>query len=153
MYVIVTKEKNKKMPSRETLYQCFSKNPHDCGFMYAVKNHVYIKKGFMDFDLFYNRITKLDKQIDLTKNAIIMHFRISTSGKIDEENCHPYPITSNLRDTRSTFLKCDDIAFCHNGIIKEYVTRETFYRKKIRIIFLFLLFFSSSLFILSFFSA
>lgn len=120
MCVIVAKEKNKKMPTRETLKKCFSKNPHGCGFMYAENNRVYIEKGFMDFDSFYQRILELDQQIDLTKNSIVMHFRISTSGNIDSGNCHPYPITNNLRLTRETFIQCSDVAFCHNGIIHDY---------------------------------
>ena len=89
--------------------------------MYAKNNSVYIEKGFMDFESFYRRIEELDQQINLTNHAIVIHFRISTSGKIDKENCHPYPITNNLRYTRCTLLKCNDVAFCHNGIIRDYI--------------------------------
>ena len=49
MCVIVTKEINQKMPSKETLKQCFLANPDGCGFMYNYENEVYIEKGFMTF--------------------------------------------------------------------------------------------------------
>ena len=34
MCVIVSKEMNQKMPSKETLKLCFLANPDGCGFMY-----------------------------------------------------------------------------------------------------------------------
>ena len=105
MCVIVTKEMNQKMPSKETLKQCFLANPGGCGFMYNYENEVYIEKGFMTFESFYARLKELDEQIGLKKRAVVFHFRISTSGLIDEGNCHPYPICNDIRVMRSTYLK------------------------------------------------
>lgn len=124
MCVIVSKEMNQKMPSKETLKQCFLANPDGCGFMYNYENEVYIEKGFMTFESFYARLKELDEQIGLKKRAIVFHFRISTSGLIDEGNCHPYPICNNIRVMRSTYLKCKDVAFCHNGIISDYIPKS-----------------------------
>ena len=124
MCVIVTKEMNRKMPSKETLKKCFLANPDGCGFMYNYDNHVYIEKGFMFFDEFYSRICELDSQINLKKCAIVFHFRISTSGKIDEGNCHPYPICDDIKFMRSTFLQCKDVAYCHNGVIRDYAPKD-----------------------------
>ena len=101
------KRNESKMPSKETLKQCFLANPDGCGFMY-----------------FYARLKELDEQIGLKKRAIVFHFRISTSGLIDEGNCHPYPICNNIRVMRSTYLKCKDVAFCHNGIISDYIPKS-----------------------------
>lgn len=124
MCVIVTKEMNQKMPSKETLKQCFHANPDGCGFMYNYENEVYIEKGFMTFESFYARLKELDEQIGLKKRAVVFHFRISTSGLIDEGNCHPYPICNDIRVMRSTYLKCKDVAFCHNGIIDNYIPKS-----------------------------
>ena len=124
MCVIVTKEMNQKMPSKETLKQCFLANPDGCGFMYNYENEVYIEKGFMTFESFYARLKELDEQIGLKKRAVVFHFRISTSGLIDEGNCHPYPICNDIRVMRSTYLKCKDVAFCHNGIIRDYTPKS-----------------------------
>ena len=124
MCVIISKEKGKKLPSKEFLYNCFKKNPDGSGFMYEFEHEVYIEKGFMDFDSLYNRLKELDSQINLQTHSLVMHFRISTSGKVDKENCHPYPITQNIDLMRETFLKTKDIAFCHNGIIRNYQSHD-----------------------------
>lgn len=74
MCVIVTKEMNQKMPSKETLKQCFLANPDGCGFMYNYENEVYIEKGFMTFESFYARLKELDGQIGLKKTSSCISF-------------------------------------------------------------------------------
>lgn len=125
MCVIISKEVGKKLPSRDFLFKCFKKNPDGSGFMYEYNHEVYIEKGFMKFELLYNRLKELDNQINLKNHSLVLHFRISTSGKIDPQNCHPYPISKNMGLMRETFLKTKDIAFCHNGIIRNYQSLDT----------------------------
>lgn len=124
MCVIISKEYGKSLPSKDFLYQCFKKNPDGSGFMYEYNHEVYIEKGFMKFDVLYNRLKELDSQINLKNHPLVMHFRISTSGKIDPQNCHPYPITRDYDIMRETYLKTKDIAFCHNGIISNYRPKD-----------------------------
>lgn len=76
MCIIVSKEKNKNIPSREILENCFNNNSDGAGFMYVLNKNVHIEKGFMNFESFYNRIIELDKKINLKKRSLIMHFRI-----------------------------------------------------------------------------
>lgn len=120
MCVIISKEEGKKLPSRDFLFKCFKKNPDGSGFMYEYNHEVYIEKGFMKFEHLYKRLKELDSQINLKNHSLVLHFRISTSGKIDPQNCHPYPISKNMDLMRETFLKTKGVAFCHNGVIRNY---------------------------------
>ena len=119
MCIIVAKNKNIDMPSKEVLKRCFNSNRDGAGYMYVKNGKVYINKGFMDFDSFYNSIEKLGKIYDLKKHALVMHFRISTGGNVDGGNCHPYPITSNEEYLRRKHF-VTDLGMCHNGTISHY---------------------------------
>lgn len=120
MCIIVSKEKGKSIPKKEILKNCFENNSDGAGFMYVNNGGVIIEKGFMDFESFYNRITELNKKINLKKRNVVFHFRISTSGKIDGATCHPYPITDKTEYLKHTFLKCS-IGMVHNGILSNFV--------------------------------
>jgi len=89
--------------SKATLEECFTNNPDGAGYMYAHEGKIIIKKGFFTFEDFWKAynvsINGYAKKADM-----VLHFRISTHGLIDEPNCHPHKIN-------------DRIAFVHNGII------------------------------------
>lgn len=119
MCIIVAKEKNVELPSKETLRRCFNKNPDGSGMMFVDKGKVCIRKGFMTFDEFYNYLIKMDSQLNFKNKSLVMHFRISTGGNVDEGNCHPYPITSNVKKLRKTSCMCD-VGMVHNGVISSY---------------------------------
>lgn len=120
MCIIVSKEKNKLIPTKEILKNCFDNNPDGAGFMYVYDKKVNIEKGFMNFESLYNRIIELDKQINLKKRSLIIHFRIGTSGKNDKATCHPFPISNNANELRAEKITCN-LAMVHNGIISNFV--------------------------------
>lgn len=126
MCIIVSKKKGVAMPSKETLRICFDNNSDGAGYMFAKDGNVYINKGFMDFDSFYQSIEKLSKIYDLTEHAIVMHFRISTGGNVDAGNCHPYPISNNKDDVRKTKF-VTDLGMAHNGTISDYSSGYSYY--------------------------
>lgn len=119
MCIIVAKEKGIEIPSRKTLKSCFDNNGDGAGFMYVNKNKVVIDKGYMDFDTFYKRLQKIDKKFDLKNKALVMHFRIGTSGENDRETTHPFPISNKVEDLKSIYIK-SDLGMVHNGIIDNY---------------------------------
>lgn len=121
MCVIVVKKAGQELPNYELLFKCFQKNPDGCGFMYNHNQKVHIEKGFMHFDKFYKRILDLDKKINLKSKGVVFHFRIMTSGKISRGNCHPFPISESISKLKKLNVNCEDIAFCHNGIINNYL--------------------------------
>ena len=63
------------------------------GFMIFddAKGKVHIRKGFMDFESFWNAVKDLPTDKDR-----VFHFRIATSGKISPECCHPFVLSDNL---------------------------------------------------------
>jgi len=125
MCIIVAKEKGVKLPSKSVLQECFKNNNDGAGLMYVQDNKVVIDKGYMNFKDFYKRIKKLQKRFNsnLTDKAIVMHFRIGTSGENDKKTTHPFPISNNAEDLRKTYIKTD-LGMAHNGIISNYVYGE-----------------------------
>lgn len=61
----------------------------------------------------------------MKKQLLLLHFRIATSGLIDAGNTHPFPISSNPKELRRTFL-FSDYALVHNGILKIKPEKEYF---------------------------
>lgn len=94
---------------RELLNNCWQNNGDGAGILYAKDGKMQIFKEMKSFDNFYNNY--LDIRNDVSKQNIVLHFRISTHGKINETNCHP-------------FLVNDELGFVHNGMIYD-VPRST----------------------------
>ena len=100
MCIAIYKPQGKTI-SKETLKRCYDINPDGAGFMFAEDKELHIKKGFFNFNKFYEAYKPhQDKKC-------VIHFRIKTHGKIDETNCHPFKINKSL-------------AFVHNGIISGF---------------------------------
>lgn len=65
-------------------------NPDGFGIMYVENNKVLFEKGFIkDNEL-------LDKIKELGDREFVLHFRIKTHGKIDKNNCHPFPVGNGV---------------------------------------------------------
>ena len=111
MCIIVSKERGIEMPSKEILKNCFNYNSDGAGLMYVTNGKVNIVKGFMTFNSFYSYIEKLEKAYDMKEKAIVMHFRISTQGNVDEGNCHPYPITRDEKKLRTTNIRTTIVSY------------------------------------------
>ena len=90
-------------PKRDEMLIGFENNPDGIGYCFSKDGKLIIRKAFFDFESFYQSYLA-DNIQGINK---LIHFRIATSGKIDELNCHPFKIT-------------DEIAFIHNGIIPNY---------------------------------
>ena len=120
MCIIVAKDKKSKLPSMDTLETCFNHNSDGAGLMYVDKGQVVIDKGFMTFKELKKKLEVLYKKFDNFKNkALVLHFRIGTSGTNTKENTHPYCISSDYRDLHKTKIFCD-LGIAHNGIINQY---------------------------------
>ena len=119
MCIIVAKEKGVNMPTKEILRNCFNNNSDGAGLMFVKDGKVSIRKGFMDFNDFYDYVQKLDKVHGLKNHAVVMHFRISTQGLVDGGNCHPFPITNNEEIIRKENVNTT-LGMAHNGIISDF---------------------------------
>ena len=128
MCVVVYKPKNKEMPSKETLFDCFVANPDGAGYMFQKDKKVCIKKGFMTFASFLENLQKdyedVGKDVDF-----VLHFRISTQGGVNQPCCHPYKVSKDMDELR--LLECEsDIGVAHNGIIRlttDYGSYSSYY--------------------------
>lgn len=125
MCIIVAKEKKVGLPTIETLKTCFEHNNDGAGFMYVNNGKVVIDKGYMSFDSFKRHYEKLCKKFnDFKDKALVMHFRIGTSGTNTGENTHPYCISTDYRDLHKTNVLCS-LGVVHNGIITQYNPKDT----------------------------
>lgn len=73
-------------------------NPHGAGIMYSQGGEIRIQK-FMNFDDFFGAYSDLDRNL-----RTVVHFRYSTSGKVNLANCHPFWVFEN------------ELAMAHNGV-------------------------------------
>ena len=106
--------------SEKEFRNCFVNNPDGAGFMIYddKKKKVHIRKGFMNFDDFWNAVKDLPTDRDR-----VFHFRIATSGKISPECCHPFVLSNSLEKMRETDV-FTDVGFSHNGVMSDFTPKE-----------------------------
>lgn len=102
MCLIISKPSNVRL-SRKTLRTCFLNNPHGAGYCFSYRGTLIVKKGFDTFRKFWKAYNS-DMGNQAKKSNVLIHFRISTSGLLDENNCHPHMVN-------------DDLCMVHNGIL------------------------------------
>ena len=115
MCVICVKPTNTLFPSKETLQNCFYNNDDGAGFMYTFKNKVYIHKGLMTFESFWNCLEQT-RQKTGDNVPYVMHFRISTQGH-HKECTHPFPLSDKMENLKKLKSACS-IGIAHNGVLK-----------------------------------
>lgn len=119
MCVIAYVSKSTELSEKE-FRNCFVNNPDGAGFMIYddKKKKVHIRKGFMNFDDFWNAVKDLPTDRDR-----VFHFRIATSGKISPECCHPFVLSNSLEKMRETDV-FTDVGFSHNGVMSDFTPKE-----------------------------
>jgi len=115
MCVIAYKPQNVEFMPKKTLQECFKNNPDGAGFMFSANNRVYIRKGYMTFDDFWADLSMVRQQYG-DKIPYVMHFRISTQAGVNKQCCHPYPLSSKMKDLKK-LISISQIGIAHNGII------------------------------------
>ena len=63
--------------------------------------------------------TMIDSVPNAYNNAVIMHFRYATHGRIDTGNCQPFPLSKMPSQLRAMAMDDVPMAVCHNGVIPE----------------------------------
>lgn len=91
-----------------TLKNCWESNNDGAGIMYVDNGKIIVNREMHSF----NEFMKLKKHADKLNSNIVMHFRIATSGGINEKNCHPFKVNN-------------DVYFCHNGILDIEVPKNS----------------------------
>lgn len=104
--------------TKEELSEAWDSNPDGAGFAIQRNGKVYYNRGFMDKRHFIEEVEKY-----IGKYNTLLHFRISTSNKVNKLQCHPYE-RSHIESLRG---KTSDSVICMNGIVScKYTDRENY---------------------------
>jgi predicted glutamine amidotransferase len=87
---------------KKVLKTCWENNTDGAGMLYLVDGKLTTHKEMTNFDSFYDHYSSVRQKHKTSQ--IVIHFRISTHGKVNLTNCHP-------------FIVNDKWGFVHNGII------------------------------------
>lgn len=88
---------------KQLLNNCWENNGDGAGILYIDNdNQLQTFKTLESFDEFYDAYSTIKQRYG--KRNMLLHFRISTHGTINEENCHPFIVDEN-------------VGFIHNGMI------------------------------------
>lgn len=118
MCIIVVVPAGIDMPSDDTLKECFRRNPDGAGFMWSDGKEVHIRKGFMTWEDFEKALgDEFDAGHIFTDSTVVMHFRITTSGRTQPKCCHPFPISDKKEDLQATSFD-SRFGIAHNGVIR-----------------------------------
>lgn len=92
--------------SKDLIRNCWNNNNDGAGMIYTDTTNkvLHTHKEVQSFEAFYNKY--IDVRRRFPKSNVVLHFRISTSGGVNETNTHPFIINKSL-------------AFVHNGIITD----------------------------------
>jgi len=91
--------------SKTTFHTCWQNNPDGAGIAYYDSGTIMIIKEMDCVDRLYDSYRRLREH---NRCPMILHFRIATSGSVDEDNCHPFEVAGGM-------------AMAHNGIIDNVV--------------------------------
>lgn len=114
MCVIFYQTKNQDAFTYDDIKNAALSNPDGMGWMANLDGIIKYKKGYFNVDEFYNDYIELRNNKKLVD--IALHFRIGTGSAIDIANCHPFPVTRNVKKIRRAKGRCD-VAIMMNGII------------------------------------
>ena len=118
MCIIVHKPIGKKV-DLATLKRCWDRNSHGAGFMFTQDGAVFGNKGYMTFEVLLKGLTDAGfykKGKIGGKYAITLHFRLASHGSIKPSNCHPFPVTDDVKVLKARFWEAD-CGLAHNGVI------------------------------------
>lgn len=119
MCIIAIKKAGIDMIPNSIMKTMYENNSDGAGYMYAFGGKVHIIKGFMEYDALMNSLEKLNDKHNLKDLSMVFHFRISTAGRVDGGNCHPFPVTDDFNLLRKTHVNTN-LAMAHNGVIHAF---------------------------------
>lgn len=114
MCVIAYIPKNSKGVEYKDFKNMWDTNPNGAGIMWRDENgDVFFKKGYFDMFEFYRDYLVIKEDYNY---ECALHFRIATSGNIDDKMCHPFIMTNKDDVITITKGKADTLVM-HNGVI------------------------------------
>jgi len=114
MCIICASKAGVRQPTEAMLRRMFINNPHGAGYMYARDGKVRIEKGFMTWGDFSRAVKH---EAFTAADPVVYHFRISTQAGVIPEMTQPFPLTSEIAQTKGLGLVCP-AGVAHNGIVR-----------------------------------
>lgn len=111
MCVIVYKEKESPYPITSH-HMMWEANPHGMGIAW------YDKAGQIQVRKTLDKYEGYDLLDQHKRKQLVVHYRFATAGKIEEEQCHPFVVTTDLN--KLLLSDYGDEVLAHNGIISGY---------------------------------
>lgn len=96
----------------EKLEGGFDANPDGAGYAVHTPKGLIQSKGYFQWDAFRESLAPYEGR------SCIVHFRISTSGNVDADNCHPFDVGGIFG--RREFA--GQLVVAHNGVLDERLT-------------------------------
>ncbi len=101
---------------------------NDDGYGYCYKKdkdkQIYISKGYTDVKLLKESIKSKDLK---PEDELLIHFRIGTSGKKDNKNCHPFVISESQDEILTIEGFVEKPVLTHNGVFGKYTEHQSDY--------------------------
>lgn len=119
MCIICVKPAGAVNPTDAQLYNMLTRNPDGAGLCYNLDSVIILKKGL--------NLQQLKKELEKVpaSSGCIIHARISTSGGVCAELCHPYPVCNDIKKMRRTSQRLTNgFAVAHNGIFNEFKNKD-----------------------------
>lgn len=114
MCVVVYKKSGIELPSKEDLKRCYDHNNDGAGYMFRYNNKIHIRKGFFDFELLYHDLKNRYDGYNLIDEDVVIHFRITSMGRDNIQNTHPFPVTTKNDMFNYRYLITEK-GVAHNG--------------------------------------
>lgn len=119
MCIAIYKPEGCKLPSEDTLHECWWANSQGAGIAWYDQDTKLwtINKGFMTWDAYLTAWNKIHGEVNLESRQVMTHFRISTSGLLNSGECtHPFPVTNDEKQINALEITTPNIVM-HNGVV------------------------------------
>lgn len=84
-------------------------------FKKAGSNLINVNKGFFNVDALIESYKNENLEVD---DEVIIHHRIGTQGRIDDENCHPFIVSKDIEECVQIQTTTDKPVLAHNGMFR-----------------------------------
>lgn len=128
MCIAIIKKRGVALPEnfKEQCKQSYDSNRDGMGLAYYKdgEKKTYVSKGFFNFDEFWKELEFLEVK---PEDSLLVHARISTHGKTDDKNCHPFVVSKKEDECCMVKGFTTKPVIIHNGVFSKYGDRTSDY--------------------------
>lgn len=113
MCIIIYIPQGKNITKNE-LKDAWNTNPDGAGIAYLKNKKIHVKKGYMDWDFFYEDCKDIIFDDSLER---ILHLRITSVGKTIPSQTHPFPLTDDEKEFKKLEFTTTTPVLMMNGTL------------------------------------